>query len=107
MLGVTPTTVWWRSNVFEDLSATVTVNPGDHVAFERQGTARRIYVEGTVVASDSAGGFNHSSTETAYIGGVSGDGRFGYRGKVGALRGTRAARFGGSSFTPPTSFPNP
>lgn len=107
MLGVSPTTVWWRSNVFEDLSATVTVNAGDHVAFVREGAARRIYVAGSLVASDSAGGFNNSATESVYIGGVSGDGRFGYRGKIQALRGTLAARFSGSSFTPPGSFPNP
>jgi hypothetical protein len=105
--GVTPTTVWWR-NTGGDLSATVTVNAWDHVAWVREGTARRIYVNGVLAASDAGGSFNNSSAADVFIGNVSSNHDFGFLGHIDEVRITKGvARYSGSSFTPPSSaFPN-
>lgn len=110
LLGVTPTTVWWRSNVFTDLSASVTVSGSawTHIAWVREGTARRIYVAGSLVASDSNGNFDNEGI-SASIGAVSGDPRFAYRGWIDEVRVTKGSIRGytGSTITVPTeAFPD-
>lgn len=112
LLGVTPTTVWWRSNVFTDLSASVTVSGSawTHIAWVREGTARRIYVGGSLVASDANGAFdNEGSGRSTKIGGISGDPRFSYRGWIDEVRVTKGSIRGytGSTITVPTDpFPD-
>lgn len=110
LLGVTPTTVWWRSNVFTDLSASVTISGSawTHVAWVREGTARRIYVGGSLVASDSNGNFDNEGN-LASIGAVSGDPRFAYRGWIDEVRVTKGSIRGytGSTIAVPTeAFPD-
>ncbi len=106
-LGVTPTTVWWRSNVFTDLSASVTISTTDFtwVAWVREGTARRIYVDGTLVASDSNGSFDNDDATNSRLGGVSGDPRFAYRGWIDEVRITKGSIRGytGSTITVPSA----
>lgn len=111
-LGVTPTTVWWRSNVFTDLSASVTVSGSawTHIAWVREGTARRIYVGGSLVASDSNGNFNNENSSLgSQIGAVAGDPRFAYRGWIDEVRVTKGNIRGytGSTIPVPTeAFPD-
>jgi hypothetical protein len=111
LLGVTPTTVWWRSNVFTDLSASVTISGSawTHIAWVREGTARRIYVGGSLVASDSNGAFDNDDAVGSRLGGVSGDPRFAYRGWIDEVRITKGSirGYSGSTITVPTeAFPD-
>lgn len=105
-LGVTPTTVWWRSNVFTDLSSSVSISSSEftHVAWVREGAARRIYVGGNLVASDSNGVFNNAASTVPRLGAVSSDPRYGYRGWIDEVRGTKGSIRGytGSTITVPT-----
>lgn len=110
LLGVTPTTVWWRSNVFTDLSASVTVSGSawTHIAWVREGTARRIYVGGNLVVSDANGNFDNQGN-FASVGAVSGDPRFSYRGWIDEVRVTKGSIRGytGSTIPVPTEvFPD-
>lgn len=110
LLGVTPTTVWWRSNVFTDLSASVSISSSDftHVAWVREGAARRIYVGRNLVASDSNGVFNNTGSTVPKLGAVSSDPRYAYRGWIDDVRATKGSIRGytGSTITvPPGAFP--
>ena len=111
LLGVTPSGVWWRSNVFTDLSASTAISSSSwtHVAWVREGTSRRIYVGGNLVASDSNGAFTNSyNGASSRLGAVAGDPRFAYRGWIDSARVTKGSIRGYSGSTipvPTTAFP--
>lgn len=111
LLGVTPTTVWWRSNVLTDLSASVAIGSSGftHIALVREGTARRIYVAGNLVASDYNGTFINYDASSSRLGAVSSDPRYAYRGWIDDVRITKGSIRGyvGSTISVPTAaFPN-
>lgn len=105
LLGVTPTKLWWRSNVFTDMSVSVSIGSDPvHVAWVRDGTARRIYLSGVLVASDSNGAFDNDDSDTSRIGTVSSNCNYGYNGWIGPIRITKGSirGYAGSTIDVPT-----
>ena len=100
----------FRANGTTDLNAVGISNSAwSHVAFCRQGTTRRIYINGSQAASDTLS-FDNSSTSTLELGAIptSASG-FRYTGYIDDLRVTKGVcRYpNGTTFTPPTAaFPN-
>ena len=105
LLGVTPSEVMWRSNVFTHLSASVSIGSTPvHIAWVRDGSARRIYLSGALVASDSNGAFDNDDSDSSRIGTVAGNMNYGYNGWIGPVRVTKGSIRGytGSTIDVPT-----
>lgn len=94
---------WWGNDLRTD--PVVPLNTWTHVAATFDGTTRRIFVNGALVASDTPVGHNVSVVDNLTIGatnnGVVYDGFDGY---IDDVRITKGARYVGD-FTPPTSLP--
>lgn len=92
----------FRASGTNSLSYTGTVSPGDHVAFVRNGTNRRIYLNGTSVASDTLTfDASYAGTPVRYGSSVLANLSFRYQGHIDALRVTKGVPRYTANFTPP------
>jgi hypothetical protein len=84
-------------------TGTIAVNTWTHVAGERHGTAIRTYLNGVLDGTGTQTGSPGSSSVTFNIGrSLFNTGRD-FQGWIDEFRFTRAARYGGSNFTPPAA----
>jgi len=93
-------TVYWTVNPSTIISSSVTVNANEWtmLSYERQGNTHRIYKNGTL--EDTATTANKQDNGPFSIG----ENGFGdFNGYIDELRVSTVARYGGSSFTEPTS----
>jgi len=106
LFTVSTSEVVFRANGTNDLSATglsLSTSAFTHIAFEREGSTRRVLIDGSQAATDTLS-FNHSSTAVTYIGSVTSvsvPNR--YQGHIDDFRITKGlVRYGAGSYTVPT-----
>lgn len=107
LFTISTSEVVFRANGVTDLSATglsLSTSAFTHLAFEREGTTRRILIDGSEEATDTLS-FDHSSTALTYIGSTtstSAPNR--YQGHVDDFRITKGlVRYGSGSYTVPAA----
>ena len=107
-LAVTPTQLTLRADSSTDTNVAVSLSTStwSHIAFTRQAGLVRFFVNGDLVGS-AMRTFNHTDTEALFIGSVTSDTRFSYRGRIDDLRITKGVARYTAAFSPPTApFPN-
>lgn len=102
-VGVSTDGIRWRGPSTTDLVYTGTVSSSawSHIAFVWNGSTKKIYLNGTEVASASAS-LNITDTSAITIGPYFTDNRFNYSGWIDEIRVSNIARYT-SNFTAPTS----
>lgn len=88
----------WSSNL--NYTGTLSSNTWYHLAFEKQGTTRRIYINGTLAVSGSTG---DRSTTFFDIAAHDADTTKHFNGWMDEFRVSNIARYQGSNFTAPTA----
>lgn len=107
-LAITPSLLTLRANGTTDSTAAVSLSTSTftHIAFVRDGTTIRFFVEGVQMGTDTRS-FDHSDIGTVYVGSAGADPRYTYKGMIDDLRITKGVARYTANFTPPTApFPN-
>lgn len=107
-LAITPTQLALRANGTTDSTVSVSLSTSafSHIAFVRDGGTIRFFVNGVQVGTASRS-FDHTSTDPQFVGSVSGDPRFSYKGRIDDWRITKGVARYTADFTPPSqAFPD-